>query len=101
MWVARFPLLQKTLTEFNKIYIYLLFILSFPHTTNRVMERSWLQGHMMVLQEYGQKTVSHLTVIVFSNYKLLIVRYYNYSISQTNSNFNIFVFIFQVTLQAP
>jgi len=34
---------------------------------NRVMEHYWLQAHMMVLQEYGQKMVSQTTFIVLKH----------------------------------
>ena len=35
---------------------------------NRVMEHYWLQAHMMVLQEYGQKMVSQTTFIVLKHW---------------------------------
>lgn len=42
-------------------------ISAFSMYPNRVMEHYWLQAHMMVLQEYGQKMVSQMMFIILKH----------------------------------
>lgn len=60
------------------------------------MEHYWLQDHMMVLQEYGQKMVSHTTVL-FSQMVTSIVLFYPYSSFQTIVTFIFFYFYFYIS----
>lgn len=71
----------------NRFHLVLTFaIYIYP---NRVMEHYWLQAHMMVLQEYGQKMVSQIALIIRKHWTAVNCNLANL---QTNCHINLFFF---------